>query len=82
MENRVVLVTGGASGIGKGMVRMFADRGCQVIIFDVHDYSHANAPVVADLCTTTVALSAPLTLTRIIANHDSHDWLNNYLIFF
>lgn len=26
MENRVVLVTGGASGIGKGMVRMFADR--------------------------------------------------------
>ena len=32
MENRVVLVTGGASGIGKGMVRMFADRGCQVII--------------------------------------------------
>ena len=29
MENRVVLVTGGASGIGKGMVRMFADRGCQ-----------------------------------------------------
>ena len=37
MENRVVLVTGGASGIGKGMVRMFADRGCQVIIFDVQD---------------------------------------------
>ena len=37
MENRVVLVTGGASGIGKGMVHMFADRGCQVIIFDVQD---------------------------------------------
>lgn len=37
MENRVVLVTGGASGIGKGMVRMFADRGCQFIIFDVQD---------------------------------------------
>lgn len=49
MENRVVLVTGGASGIGKGMVRMFADRGCQVIIFDVQDdkgkkvvYKHVN----------------------------------------
>ena len=37
MENRVVLVTGGVSGIGKGMVHMFADRGCQVIIFDVQD---------------------------------------------
>ena len=26
MENRVVLVTGGASGIGKGMVRMFVAK--------------------------------------------------------
>ena len=37
MKNRIVLITGGASGIGKAMVRMFADRGCQVIIFDVQD---------------------------------------------
>lgn len=37
MENRIVLVTGGASGIGKGIVRKFATRGCQVIIFDVQD---------------------------------------------
>ena len=37
MENRVVLVTGGASGIGKGIVRKFAQRGWQVIIFDVQD---------------------------------------------
>ena len=27
MKNRIVLITGGASGIGKAMVRMFADRG-------------------------------------------------------
>ena len=37
MKNRIVLITGGASGIGKAMVRKFADRGCQVIIFDVQD---------------------------------------------
>lgn len=37
MKDRVALVTGGASGIGKGIVRMFAKRGCQVIIFDVQD---------------------------------------------
>ena len=35
MKNRIVLITGGASGIGKAMVRKFADRGCQVIIFDI-----------------------------------------------
>ena len=32
MKNRIVLITGGASGIGKAMVRMFADRGCQVTV--------------------------------------------------
>lgn len=37
MKNRVALITGGFSGIGKGMVRMFAKRGCQVIIFDIQD---------------------------------------------
>lgn len=37
MKDRVVLVTGGASGIGKGIVHMFAKKGCQVIIFDVQD---------------------------------------------
>lgn len=37
MKNRIVLITGGASGIGKAMVRKFTDRGCQVIIFDVQD---------------------------------------------
>ena len=37
MKNRIVLITGGASGIGKAMVRMFADRGCQVNYFDVQD---------------------------------------------
>lgn len=37
MKNRVALITGGVSGIGKGMVRMFAKRGCQVIIFDIQD---------------------------------------------
>ena len=37
MKNRIVLITGGASGIGKAMVRMFADRGFKFIIFDVKD---------------------------------------------
>ena len=48
----------------------------------IRDYLLVIAPVVADLCTTPVALSAPPNSYRIIANHDSHDWLNNSLILF
>ena len=47
MKNRVALITGGVSGIGKGMVRMFAKRGCQVIIFDIQD---EKADDVIELC--------------------------------
>ena len=37
MKDRIVLITGGASGIGKGMVKGFCKKGCQVVIFDVQD---------------------------------------------
>jgi meso-butanediol dehydrogenase/(S,S)-butanediol dehydrogenase/diacetyl reductase len=35
MDNRVVLVTGGARGIGLGIVRAFASIGCKVMIADL-----------------------------------------------
>ncbi|MCI0546469.1 MAG: glucose 1-dehydrogenase [Candidatus Rokubacteria bacterium] len=37
LENRVALITGGASGIGEATVRLFAAEGARVIIADVQD---------------------------------------------
>ncbi len=37
LKNRVVLVTGGATGIGEALVRQFARQGSRVAFFDVQD---------------------------------------------
>ncbi len=35
LENRVAIVTGGAQGIGRGIVEKFAQEGAQVVIWDI-----------------------------------------------
>lgn len=37
LKDRNVLVTGGASGLGKGFVHMFADNGANIVIADMND---------------------------------------------
>lgn len=37
LEGKVAVITGGASGIGEGTVRLFADEGARVVIADVQD---------------------------------------------
>src|SRR5437870_620425 len=37
LEGRVAVITGGASGIGEGTVRLFAGEGARVVIADIED---------------------------------------------
>ena len=37
LKDRNVLITGGASGLGKGFVHMFADNGANIVVADVSD---------------------------------------------
>ena len=40
-DNKVVIVTGGASGFGKGIVEKFINEGAKVVIADI-DYDKAK----------------------------------------
>ena len=37
LKNNVALVTGGASGLGRGTVEHFVSKGCKVAILDIND---------------------------------------------
>jgi len=50
MDDRVVLVTGGASGIGKAIVKEFADAGASVVIGDIdQETGEETAATVAEV---------------------------------
>lgn len=46
LQNKVAIVTGSATGIGKGIVERFAREGCAVVI----DYVHGQEDVARQLC--------------------------------
>ena len=47
LQKKVAVITGGASGIGGGIVRRFCAEGAQVILADVDE---ANGTLTADEC--------------------------------
>jgi NAD(P)-dependent dehydrogenase (short-subunit alcohol dehydrogenase family) len=54
---KVVLITGVSSGIGKQMVTLFRERGWQVLGVDRHESKDCDAFVAADLCQPDAASS-------------------------
>ena len=53
IQNKVAVITGGASGIGEGMVRRFSAEGAKVILADVDE---TNGPRIAVECGADFAL--------------------------
>lgn len=87
LENRVVLVTGGATGIGEAVVRQFARQGARVAFFDVQDdpaVALRNELSVSG-CKTPLYLHCDLTdiaalresVARVVAAHGTIDVLVN-----
>lgn len=86
-QNRVVVVTGGAKGIGEGCARVFCREGGHVAIFDVD--SHTGEQLAADLaaagpgsacfvrCDVTNAPQFRAAVEEVVARFDRLDCLIN-----
>lgn len=66
LEGRVAIVTGGAQGIGRAIVRKLADEGATVVIGDIAaDHAEAAAAEVGGLAVTT-DIAEPEQVTNLV----------------
>jgi len=61
LQDRNVLVTGGASGLAKDFVRMFAECGANIVVADVQE--EAGLDLVGELSEKGVKYCSRLTLS-------------------
>ena len=86
LKNRLVVVTGGGSGIGAGFTEAFARQGARVVFLDIAEPdSRMVEAALADLspaprfqlCDLTNIAALQETLAAIVANHGPIDVLIN-----
>ena len=87
LKDRVVLVTGGATGIGESIVAHFARQGSRVAFFDINDGAGANLAeeLAADGCPAPMYISCDLTdvdasqsaVRRVVEKYGTVDVLVN-----
>ncbi len=70
LENKVAVVTGGASGFGEGIVRKFVAEGARVAIVDIN--IAAAEKLAAELGSSTTAFSADVSSAKDMADIHSH----------
>ena len=66
LQDKVAVITGGASGIGEGTVRLFASEGARVVIADVQDAR--GEKLAEELGTNTTYVHADVSREDDIAN--------------
>ncbi len=75
LQDKVALVTGGASGIGAAAVRLFVAEGCRVVIADVADAAgRALAAALGERCAFVHADHRHLTANEAAVRHAVERW--------
>ncbi|WP_312145070.1 SDR family oxidoreductase [Brevundimonas sp.] len=86
LKGRLVVVTGGGSGIGAGLVEAFAKQGARVVFFDIAEadssaleasLAHLDPAPAFEACDLTRIEVLQAALAGIIARHGSIDVLIN-----